>query len=158
MGSRDVQDLFPVVRDLCDMFLEACRQRGLDVIITSTLRSGAEQWAYFVQGRKSLNFVNQARAQAELPPITQRENRIITYKMLSAHEMGLAFDVALRKHGAIVWEIKADVNENHIPDYEEIGAIGEALGLKWGGRFKHRDYVHFEYSADQQRSVERAAG
>ncbi len=155
MPNRSLEDLDPVVREKAVEFLKKCSERGLEVMVTSTLRTGAEQWAYFVQGRKSLDFVNQARAQAGLPPITKKENRIVTYKMLSAHELGLAFDVALCRHGAVVWEIKADLNDNHIPDYEEIGAIGEALGLKWGGRFKHKDYVHFEYSLGDGGSAER---
>ncbi len=46
----------------------------------------------------------------------------------------------------IVWDTKADLNDNHLPDYEELGKIGESLGLRWGGRFRFRDYGHFEYT------------
>ena len=30
------------------------------------------------------------------------------------------------------------------PVWETVGEIGEALGLRWGGRWKQRDMVHFE--------------
>lgn len=145
--SRRIEDLDPIVAGMCRTFITVCKQKGLEVIITSTKRSTAEVWAYYVQGRKQLKFVNEARAQAGLPAITQADNRrIITHNLTSVHEFGCAFDVALIKHGAIVWEIKADINENHIPDYEELGRIGEAIGLRWGGRFTFKDYVHFEYT------------
>jgi hypothetical protein len=31
--------------------------------------------------------------------------------------------------------------------WDQIGAIGEAQGLKWGGRFTHPDRPHFEFEA-----------
>lgn len=33
------------------------------------------------------------------------------------------------------------------PLWDKLGEIGEALGLRWGGRWKQRDMVHFEYVA-----------
>lgn len=145
--SRSLDDLRPEVREKAEKLIAECAGKGVGLIITSTLRTPKEQFAYYSQGRKDLKFVNMARAEAGLAPITRLENRrIITHNLTSTHESGCAFDVAIRRHGAIVWEIKADLNENHIPDYEEIGATGEAIGLRWGGRFKFRDYVHFEYT------------
>lgn len=143
--NRSLTDLTPECRGKAEEFLKRCSEAGLEVIVTSTLRTPVEQYAYYLTGRKPLQSVNAARAQAGLPPITQADNRrIVTHNLESVHESGCAFDVAIKKHGAIVWEIKADLNDNHIPDYEEIGAIGEAIGLRWGGRFRFKDYVHFE--------------
>lgn len=137
-----------MVAAMCRTFQAACKARGIEIIFTSTLRPAAEQFAYYAQGRKELKFVNQARQQAGLGPITQKDNlRIITKNIISIHEFGCAFDCAVVKKGAVIWEIKADVNANNIPDYEEIGKIGEAIGFRWGGRFQFRDYVHFEYTA-----------
>jgi D-alanyl-D-alanine dipeptidase len=48
----------------------------------------------------------------------------------SKHEQGLAVDLAFT--GRTSWA--------------EIGAMGESLGLKWGGRFTKKDPVHFELS------------
>jgi peptidoglycan L-alanyl-D-glutamate endopeptidase CwlK len=113
--------------------------------VTSTRRTEAEQLALFAQGREKLSLVNKLRTGAGMPPIQEAQNKIRTYKQCSTHESGLAFDVAIVRAGAAVeYAVKVDVNENEISDYEEIGAIGESLGLRWGGRFKFRDYVHFE--------------
>lgn len=46
----------------------------------------------------------------------------------STHEYGLAFDVQA-------------VNAE---DQDKLGALGEALGLYWGGRFRRSDPVHFQ--------------
>jgi hypothetical protein len=46
----------------------------------------------------------------------------------SKHEQGLAVDLAFT--GRSSWS--------------EIGAMGESLGLKWGGRFSKKDPPHFE--------------
>jgi len=89
-------------------------------------------------------------------PIKLFENRKkVTWTLASKHIVDLddgnpgndkarAFDIAIEKNQQPSWDLKADVNENDIPDYEEAGRIGESVGLKWGGRFRKPDYVHFE--------------
>jgi hypothetical protein len=44
------------------------------------------------------------------------------------------------------WSPKADLNDNDTADYEEVGLLGESLGLQWGGRFRLRDYCHFQFT------------
>jgi len=149
MPSRRLQDLHPIVAGLCRTFLALCKERGIDVRITSTLRTEAEQLALFAQGRKSLREVNALRAEAGLPPFTEKENKLrVTNSLTSLHQFGCAFDCVIMGGAspAPAWDIEADINENQIPDYEEIGRIGESVGLAWGGRFKFRDYCHFEYT------------
>ncbi|MBI4822648.1 MAG: M15 family metallopeptidase [Nitrospirae bacterium] len=147
MPSRKIEDLNLVVREKCRQFISLCKEKGIDVIITSTLRTEAEQLALFSQGRKTLKAVNELRKSAGLPPITEKENkRKVTGLLTSTHQFGCAFDCAIGGQKGITYDIKADINKNHIPDYEEIGRIGESIGLRWGGRFKFKDYVHFEYT------------
>ena len=71
--------------------------------------------------------------------------------LTSAHLYGLAFDVAILRKDAAgrpvpTWDLKADINHNEVPDYEELGLLGESAGLTWGGRFKFRDYGHFQWT------------
>ena len=45
----------------------------------------------------------------------------------------------------IVWDIKADVDADKVPDYAEAGAIAEKCGLVWGGNWQtFKDYPHLE--------------
>jgi len=54
----------------------------------------------------------------------------------SKHLQGQAFDVDIHGWGR---------DEVPLWWWEELGALGEALGLRWGGGFSNlRDYGHFE--------------
>jgi peptidoglycan L-alanyl-D-glutamate endopeptidase CwlK len=157
MPSRRIEDLHPVVQRKCRDFLAACEKLGLKAIVISTLRTEAEQLALFSQGRKNLKTVNELRHEAGLPPITENENRRrVTKALTSMHMFGVAFDVALIRNGKVMWDTAADVNENGVADYVEIGKIGEALGLEWGGRFTFKDFGHFQYTGGLIREELRA--
>jgi len=41
--------------------------------------------------------------------------------------------------------------------WEKIGAIGESIGLRWGGRWTKKDYGHFEIGSSEQ-VVDKAQG
>ncbi len=51
ISSRQLSDLHPVVEGQCRQFIEACAERGIEVIITSTYRDNEAQAALFSQGR-----------------------------------------------------------------------------------------------------------
>ncbi len=143
---RDIEALHPAVARRCRGLLEACKERGLHLMVTSTLRSHDEQAALYSQGRKTLDRVNALRQKARLAPIKAEDNRIVTNATTSTHEFGLAFDVALIKDGTPHWDQSLDLNDSGLADYQEVGSVGEGLGLIWGGRFRHRDLCHFEWT------------
>lgn len=150
--SRKIEDLHPVVAGMAKTLIHVVKEKlGIDIFITSTLRTAGEQLAYFAQNRKKLEEVNRLRRHAGLSEITQEQNkRTVTQLLTSIHEFGCALDICIDKSSAPglqpEWDVKADINHNEIPDYEEIGKIGEATGFRWGGRFPKKDYVHFEYT------------
>lgn len=147
MPSRDIDKLHPVVARKCRALLTKIVERGLNAKVTNTLRVQEEQTALYAQGRQPLQEVNQLRAMAHMPPIKAERNRIVTKVRTSVHQFGLGFDIVLTDGlGDIHWDTKVDINEGGGADYLEIGPIGEDLGLLWGGRFKNRDYVHFEWT------------
>jgi peptidoglycan L-alanyl-D-glutamate endopeptidase CwlK len=149
--SRDLEDLTPETHEKCLRFLDECEDRGIAVMIVETLRTRATQEVYYMQGRHPLKIVNMARRKVGLWPLLEEENkRRITWTLESNHFTGEAFDVALVKDGRPTWNIKTDMNGNEIQDYDEIGLIGESVGLTWGGRFKNSkgkprpDRPHFQ--------------
>lgn len=144
---RDIEALDPAVAHKCARLIELAAGRGLEVIVTSTLRTSEEQAALYAQGRQGLDEVNAMRCVAGLPSIAGEANRVVTGARVSVHEMGCAFDLAVVSRGRAVWDTGADVNASGLADYEELGLLGESLGLRWGGRFSSRDCVHFEYLA-----------
>lgn len=158
MASRSLDDLIPELKEKAIRHQEYCRAAGIEIIFTCTARGVKEQIALYAQGRQGLDEVNELRRIAGLRPITREVNkRFVTWTLNSKHLIDLedvdlynnkarAYDIAIVKNGKAIWDIKADVNENEIADYEEVARIGESLGLKAGARFTSRDLVHFEWS------------
>lgn len=156
MASRNPEDLTPALQARLRLFDERMKAAGIPYRLTCTARTVKEQIALYAQGREALPKTNLLRKLAGLLPINLIENRKkVTWTLASKHIVDLddgnpdndkarAFDIAIEKKGQPSWDLKADVNENDIPDYEEAGRIGESIGLRWGGRFRKPDYVHFE--------------
>lgn len=71
----------------------------------------------------------------------------------SAHTMGLAFDVALLGAGGPEWPTTPEGRAR----WERVGAIGESLGLVWGGRWPTPDWPHFQARDAQARVNARLA-
>ncbi len=118
MPSRRIEDLHPAFQPLARRFLEKCLGEGHDVIITCGYRSASEQDALYAQGRTTPGKrVTNARGGQ------------------SWHNYGLAIDVVFVKDGKAWWN----------GPWNALGAIGEGLGLTWGGRFKLVDRPHFEW-------------
>jgi len=135
--SNKISDLNPFVAGLCRRLISLCKEEGITLRVTSTLRTAKEQLALFAQGRNSLKYVNELRAGQGLPPITESENKIVTHSLTSIHQFGYAFDVVVIKDGVPSWKPS---------DYERVGEIAESLGLQWGGRWRLKDYCHFQYT------------
>lgn len=126
MDSRSaltLATLLPVVQPRFKSFYEtaskAMKVHGLSVLFVSGTRSYAEQSALYAQGRTMPGKkVTNARAG------------------FSNHNFGVAVDLA-------VFRGKTWLSES--PAYDWLGPIGEACGLKWGGRWKDPDRPHYEY-------------
>ena len=145
MPIRDMNLLDPIVAKKAKQLQAKCKRAGIPIMIVETLRTLDTQRAYYAQGREVLDKVNDLRRKAGLWAIAIHQNRRITGTLESIHLYECAFDFALIKRGHPIWDTKADLNDNDLPDYEEIGRIAEGLGLTWGGRFKFRDMVHCQY-------------
>lgn len=101
--------------------LQEAREQGLDVSITEGYRSLERQAQLYAQGRTTPgNIVTNARAGQ------------------SKHNSGKAVDFGVFDNGKYV-------TRGSDPRYNQLGAIGKAQGLKWGGDFKNiTDKPHFE--------------
>jgi hypothetical protein len=149
MASRNINDLLPCVRARALEFNRRCDESffgmSVTVQIVCTWRDPAEQDCLYLQGRASIDVVNRARAIVKLPPIMMRENVIRTNARpgMSAHEYRCAFD-------ALAFESGRMIGSGDHPIYNSIGAIGEACGLEWSGRWKRGpgkivEAAHFQY-------------
>jgi peptidoglycan LD-endopeptidase CwlK len=125
MSSRSLDDLRPEVAEKAKKFLSLCRAKGINVIVTDTLRTFKEQDDLYAQGRTKPGFeVTKARAG------------------YSWHNFGRAFDVVVIIDGKAQYKLP-------FVFWEIVGQIGESVGLEWGGRWTMEregiiDLPHFE--------------
>ena len=145
MASRSIEDLDPDFQPIIIKFEAHLAREGLGHFKRCcTFRSQAEQNALWAQGRKSLIDVNDIRKATGLPPITKKQNVKVTWNSVSVHTCREAVDYFILKDGKYHDDLKADIDKDDIPDWEEFGAIAEQCGLVWGGNWKARDLGHVE--------------
>lgn len=119
---RDVTKLHPKLQKKIREFLSKCREKGLEVQITETLRTVEEQNNLYAKGRGMPGKI-----------ITNANGNSYS----SMHQWGVAFDIC-RKDGKPAFD-------NSDQFFEKVGAIGVSIGLEWGGNWKSIvDRPHFQ--------------
>lgn len=123
INSRDIISLHPKVQNLCNTLILACRNQGIDILITSTYRDVESQNALYAQGR------------------TLPGKKVTNAKGgQSFHNYKVAFDFVPLVNGKPNWNDKTL--------FTKIGEIGESIGLEWAGRWKKfPELAHFQYTA-----------
>lgn len=146
MLHRDIASLNLSVQAIFREFLKKLDEYGIKYYVSETLREQAVQRAYYAQGRQALITVNSLRDTAGLPAISERENKnIITncdgVTNKSKHQSGKAMDIyPADDKGNPYWNASPE-------EFDDIGQVGEELGLTWGRHFKGlADNPHFEVS------------
>jgi peptidoglycan L-alanyl-D-glutamate endopeptidase CwlK len=123
-SERNLATLHPDLQERVASFITAAKmmakQINMDVRIISGTRSYAEQDAIYAQGRTTKGrIVSNAKAG------------------FSNHNFGIAFDIG-------IFQGKAYLDEHKL--YDELGPLGESLGLEWGGRWKKIvDKPHYQF-------------
>ncbi|MEH6941541.1 M15 family metallopeptidase [Bacillus sp. JJ722] len=115
---RDVNELKPVAKQACLLFLEECKKAGLDVFITETYRSQARQNYLYEQGRT-------------------RPGQKVTWTRSSNHTGRMAWDIA----------VNPPKNLYDATTLKKAGAIAKRLGITWGGDWDTPDMPHFQASS-----------
>jgi peptidoglycan L-alanyl-D-glutamate endopeptidase CwlK len=120
MPSRNLEDLHPLVADKAKQLVQMAAAEGVEILVTSTLRTFEEQAELFAKGRtKPGAIVTDAKPGS------------------SWHNFGLAFDVVPLVNGKAIW---------NSPFWNQIGELGMEVGLVWGGDFRSfKDKPHFEF-------------
>jgi peptidoglycan L-alanyl-D-glutamate endopeptidase CwlK len=152
MASRRIEDLTPSMQEKVQRWLDLVASAGIPLLISCTYRSPEEQEALYLQGREPLDVVNAAREKVGLYLLTSAENRIVTKVRHSKHTDRKALDFVILKNGRATWDLKADVNADGAPDYEQAGRLAQEVGLVWGGDWNGNgvkdesfvDYPHVE--------------
>jgi peptidoglycan LD-endopeptidase CwlK len=121
-SERNIKTLKPEVQPLARSLIEQAKALGINAKVISGYRSYEEQDALYAQGRT-----------APGPKVTKARAGY------SWHNFGLAFDIGI---------FSEDGKEYYgaSPDYAKVGALGEKLGLTWGGSWDFHDPPHFQFN------------
>ena len=130
MASRSLDDLAAPVQAAALAMLHQCKAAGIDLLIYCTLRSNIEQGDLYAQGRTKPGVVvtNAKPGQSMHNPDTNGQ--------------AWAFDAVPLVAGKAAW--------NNHSLVEKMGAIGEACGLQWAGRWRGslKERVHFQLTKE----------
>ncbi len=117
--NRNLKDLNPIVESKTIEWLEACKNVGLDILVTNTYRSMHEQSKLYNKGRTT-------------------PGNIVTYAKAgySYHQHRLAVDFCPMLGGECAW--------NRTDLFTQAGEIAKSLGFEWGGDWKNKDMPHIQ--------------
>lgn len=119
INSRKIEDLHPIVSAKARLHIDKCLDRGVSIILTSTLRDDEYQATLYAKGRTAPGSI------------------VTNMEVTGAHGLGLAYDVVPIVDGVAIWD-----NDEF---WKIIGEEGKKLGLVWGGDWKSFvDKPHFE--------------
>jgi hypothetical protein len=117
--SRALNDLADLFRPLACELIARASEHGVPVMIINTRRTEAEQAVNMMNGTSAVKH--------------------------SKHQDGLAIDICPYAHYDLHGPDKLQWDSSD-PAWDILGAIGEGLGLRWGGRWRQpHDPGHFEY-------------
>lgn len=117
INSKDLSELTPEIKAKAEQLIKKCAEAGIKISVTSTYR----------------DFEAQEKLYNQVPKVTQAKPGN------SFHNYRLAFDVVPIVNNKAIW------NDENL--WSKIGAIGESIGLTWGGKFSSfPDKPHFQKS------------
>ena len=121
MSSRSLSDLRLIVMNKCLAHITACKNEGIDLIVTCTYRTPEEQDVLYAQGRTAPgSIVTHAKAGQ------------------SMHQYRLAYDCVPVVNGKALWDASS-------PIWAKVGALGKAQGMEWGHDWvQFKELPHFE--------------
>lgn len=119
---RSLSELTEQAQRACNLFLDKCKAKGLNVLITETYRSQERQNWLYEQGRS-------------------RSGNIVTWTKQSRHTFRRAWDICKNVKG----KEYSDANF-----FKQCGAIAKELGITWGGTWGTPDTPHFEIDVNWQ--------
>lgn len=143
IDSRNIDDLKPRAQAKCRSQINACKDAGLDVMVTQTLRDKERQAYLYKKGRtipgvecfcgKKANAVGTCPKHPLGLPVTFKDG--VTSK--SRHQDGLAWDL-----------VPLDANRkpdwHNMKAFKRIADIAVGLGIRAGFYWKCVDAPHFE--------------
>ena len=152
LSSRKVDELIYPAKTRALHFLAEAELAGIPLLVICTRRDSEAQDQLYAIGRTRGEL-----DAAGLLHVEPRPGRIVTWAKggFSFHQFLVALDVLPLRHGKPVWGTSGDGIDDDPSDddrddlelWQRVGAIGEASGLEWAGRWPRakREFPHFQF-------------
>ena len=128
---RDITVCHPKLQKLAKKLVKECAKKGIDIKIGECLRTVAEQDKLYSYGRIDMSRGKVTNAKGS------------TYSSL--HIWGIAFDIYLVEDVDGDGSTSDDAYNNKTKLFNQVGKIGQKLGLEWGGSWVSIcDMPHFQ--------------
>lgn len=123
---RSLSELTETAQRALELFMDKCKAKGLNVLITETYRSQERQEWLYQQGRS-------------------RPGKVVTWTHNSRHTSRRAWDICKNVKG----------QEYSDPNFfKQCGEVAAELGITWGGIWKSSpDTPHFEITEDWKEPI-----
>lgn len=119
--EKNIATLLPQAQEKAREFMRLVKAKGINAKIIDGSRTMEQQQKVYNQGRTTPgDIVTNARPGE------------------SFHNFAVAFDIG-------IFDDTGDYLEES-PIYEELGPIGESVGLEWGGRWERQDFPHYHFN------------
>lgn len=142
-NSRDLKDLDPRLKPLCEEFIRRLNAAGVQAFVTQTYRSVEFQNSLYAQGRTQADLDKagvKAQAQPDKPKVTNAKGGLSPHNVTKdGQPCARAFDIAIKDPaGGLNWNTSTKA-------WGLAVVIGQQLGLEPGATFKSiRDWPHFQ--------------
>ena len=123
-SCRDINQLAPVAQTACNLFMSKCKEAGLNVLITETIRTQERQNYLYCQGRTVAQATAKGISKDFATKYCNPKANRVTWTLSSNHKTGMA------------WDICKNIKGQEYSDksfFEKAGKIAKELGIEWGG-------------------------
>lgn len=135
-SCRDINQLNPIAKQACELFLKRCKDAGLNVLVTETIRTQDRQNYLYCQGRTVGECTAKGISKDFATQYCNPNARKVTWTLTSNHKSGMAWDICKNIRGQ-------EYSDNGF--FAKAGAIAKELGIEWGGTWKGTpDTPHFQ--------------
>lgn len=146
MSCRDINQLNPVAKQACELFLKKCKEAGLNVLVTETLRTQERQNYLYCQGRTVAQATAKGISKEFATKHCKPNANKVTWTLTSNHKTGMAWDICKNIKGQ-------EYSDSSF--FKKAGAIAKELGIEWGGTWKESpDTPHFQVDKNWKAPVE----
>lgn len=143
-SCRDINQLNKVAKTACELFVKRCKEAGLNVLITETVRTQERQNYLYCQGRTVNECVAKGISREFATKYCNPKAQQVTWTLSSNHKTGYAWDACKNKKGE-EYSDKAF--------FKKMGAIAKELGIEWGGVWSTPDTPHFQVTSSWKSPV-----